>query len=1004
MTGSSSSLISGGTALLSSSGGSVSSVFGRTGAITAQTGDYTISQISGAGTAAGENLTAVIKDNGSGGLTIGAGQVTAAMLASGVAVPGSPTNSIQTNNGSGGFAGDANFIYNAGLETLTVPALAATIPTNKGTILQNTTVSTTSSRIQNSPPLYWNYHGWNSGTGAADWPISFGVYGTSTTPGFGAPTGTLQFISSLNGGAYTNAFSVDTTGRLTTGTGGIAINGQFLAQGAGAFNGLVNFNSTAGFFGAVTISNTLNVSSTLTAGSTIDFAGDLHAHDNNFYYTYVDQSLSIGFEDISATLSVSSTLANTVPNPISITAALQQVVGAPTSFNILGDPGGTFYTANGSSYTAVVYALDSSMGTIGNASSSASYTDPNDGSKFQLDYGWSAPFSQPNGVSQYLIGLSINGGSFNYRLTGSSSTSFVDNDGSYPLALNGFVQNAGYTSNGSTLGITYNLYNYQVFGSTTVFSSGNINSAVTDPNDGNDYIVNLGISTSIANWKIVRSGNKTGAFNGTSGFYIDQLTDPWSDSSVVTPTSFTKPSARFVGGGGIVSDGYNTSSGAAGATASVGGLVFNEGLYISGSPSGGVTSVSVISANGFAGSSSGGSTPALTLSTSVTGILKGNGTAISAATAGTDYQAPFSPFTTGQVLFGNGTSTPAQNTNLFWDNTNHRLGIGTATPGNVLSVNGGVSFNSTLNMNTTKIVSLATPTVASDASTKGYADGLLNNTTLTGNILLTGAASTAVTLADNVIYSRVASSNFLAEDTLQAMLALYVTQFLKTASYSYFNDFINPVSATSQGGDSLLALGNSTGTISAQPTDSADRVGLVRSSVSASGNRAGASSQASALRFGGGPWTSEYYINITNLSNATDRFQLLIGFQDTVGAINQVDAAYFLYDEGAISTGSAATGNWQLVTCSNSTRTFSTSSTAVVAATWIKLGINVDAAGTLVTFLINGTSVGTISTNIPTGSGRETGFGWLIAKSTGSTARTFDIDYLSMQSIFTTPR
>jgi hypothetical protein len=53
-----------------------------------------------------------------------------------------------------------------------------------------------------------------------------------------------------------------------------------------------------------------------------------------------------------------------------------------------------------------------------------------------------------------------------------------------------------------------------------------------------------------------------------------------------------------------------------------------------------VTAVSVTSTNGFAGTSSGGATPALTLSTSITGVLKGDGTAISAATAGTDYIAP----------------------------------------------------------------------------------------------------------------------------------------------------------------------------------------------------------------------------------------------------------------------------------------------------------------------------------------------------------------------------
>lgn len=47
--------------------------------------------------------------------------------------------------------------------------------------------------------------------------------------------------------------------------------------------------------------------------------------------------------------------------------------------------------------------------------------------------------------------------------------------------------------------------------------------------------------------------------------------------------------------------------------------------------SGTVTAVSVASANGFAGSSSGGATPVLTLTTSITGILQGSGAAISAA-------------------------------------------------------------------------------------------------------------------------------------------------------------------------------------------------------------------------------------------------------------------------------------------------------------------------------------------------------------------------------------
>jgi hypothetical protein len=57
--------------------------------------------------------------------------------------------------------------------------------------------------------------------------------------------------------------------------------------------------------------------------------------------------------------------------------------------------------------------------------------------------------------------------------------------------------------------------------------------------------------------------------------------------------------------------------------------------------SGTVTSASVVSANGFAGTvATSTTTPAITLTTSITGLLKGNGTAMSAATAGTDYLAP----------------------------------------------------------------------------------------------------------------------------------------------------------------------------------------------------------------------------------------------------------------------------------------------------------------------------------------------------------------------------
>jgi hypothetical protein len=84
-------------------------------------------------------------------------------------------------------------------------------------------------------------------------------------------------------------------------------------------------------------------------------------------------------------------------------------------------------------------------------------------------------------------------------------------------------------------------------------------------------------------------------------------------------------------------------------------------ITIAATGSGGtVTSVSVVSANGLAGTvANATTTPAITLSTSVTGVLRGNGTAISAATAGTDYVAPgtATTFTATQTFSGSSSAT-----------------------------------------------------------------------------------------------------------------------------------------------------------------------------------------------------------------------------------------------------------------------------------------------------------------------------------------------------------
>jgi hypothetical protein len=136
---------------------------------------------------------------------------------------------------------------------------------------------------------------------------------------------------------------------------------------------------------------------------------------------------------------------------------------------------------------------------------------------------------------------------------------------------------------------------------------------------------------------------------GTSGQVLTSAgtgAPTWTTPTTGTVTAVTA-TAPVASSGGTAP---NISMAAASASTD-GYLTSTDWNTFNNKGSGTVTSVSVVSANGLAGTSSGGATPALTLSTTITGILKGNGTAISAATSGVDY----APATSGtSILYGDG--------------------------------------------------------------------------------------------------------------------------------------------------------------------------------------------------------------------------------------------------------------------------------------------------------------------------------------------------------------
>lgn len=188
-----------------------------------------------------------------------------------------------------------------------------------------------------------------------------------------------------------------------------------------------------------------------------------------------------------------------------------------------------------------------------------------------------------------------------------------------------------------------------------------------------------------------------------------------------------------------------------------------------GGGSGTVTSVSVVSANGLAGTvANPTTTPAITLSTSITGILQGNGTAISAATTGNLTEATSSVLTitagTGAVL-GAGTSIQVKQASTSqsgylsstdWNTFNGKQPA--LTEGNLTEATSAVL---TISGGTSAVIGAGTSIQVKQSSTSqsGYLSSTDWNTfngkqtsgsyitALTGDVTASGPGSVASTLA-----------------------------------------------------------------------------------------------------------------------------------------------------------------------------------------------------------------------------------------------------------------
>jgi hypothetical protein len=176
--------------------------------------------------------------------------------------------------------------------------------------------------------------------------------------------------------------------------------------------------------------------------------------------------------------------------------------------------------------------------------------------------------------------------------------------------------------------------------------------------------------------------------------------------------------------------------------------------------SGTVTSVSVVSANGLAGTvATATTTPAITLSTTVTGVVKGNGTALSAAVAATDYVAPSAyasanglTMATARLLGRTTASTGAAEEISVAGGLTLSGGTLTGTSGTVTSVtgtapvvsSGGATPAISMPAATTSVNGYLTSTDWTTFNNKG--SGTVTSVSFTGGIITVATATTTPAL------------------------------------------------------------------------------------------------------------------------------------------------------------------------------------------------------------------------------------------------------------------